>query len=60
MNEPQKVNRISNESAPKTKIITLNNKYVPKGIKLAIAVEGNKVLSKNALKKITRNLASQM
>lgn len=47
-------------SAPNTKIITLNNKYVPKGVCFAIAVESNKKLSKNALKKITRNLASQM
>lgn len=43
-----------------TKVITLNNKHVPKNVYLAIAVEKNKHLSKNALKKITRNLASQM
>lgn len=47
-------------SAPNTKIITLNNKYVPKGVCLAIAIKNNKNLSKNALKKITRNLVSQL
>lgn len=56
--EPQKLNSISNP--PKTKIITLNNKYAPKGVHLAIAVEKNQKLSKNALKKITRNLAAQL
>lgn len=50
----------SNPSAPKTKILELNNKYVPKGVRLAIAVDKDKKLSKNALKKITRNLASQL
>lgn len=58
LEEPQ--NKISKQEAPKTKIITLNNKYVPKGVQLAIAVEHNKKLSKNALKKITRNLAGQL
>lgn len=60
LEEPQNLNRISKSSPPKTKVITLNNKYVPKGVHLAIAVEHNKKLSKNALKKITRNLASQL
>lgn len=60
VNKPQKVNRTSNPLPPNTKIITLNNKYVPKGVQLAIAVETNKTLSKNALKKITRNLAAQL
>lgn len=46
--------------APQTRIITLNNKNVPPGVHLAIAVDKSKYLSKNALKKITRNLASQM
>lgn len=40
----------------KTRIINLNNKYVKKGVCLATAVENTKFLSKNALKKITRNL----
>lgn len=40
----------------KTRIIKLNNKFVQKGVHLAIAVEKNTFLSKNALKKITRNL----
>ena len=43
-----------------TRIINLNNKNVPKGIHLAIAVDKNRYLTKNALKKITRNLANQM
>lgn len=46
--------------ASDTKIIQLNNKYVPKGVHLAIAIDKNKKLSKNAIKKITRNLASQL
>lgn len=42
-----------------TRIISLNNKYVPEGVRLAIAVDKNKQLSKNALKKLTRNLLSE-
>lgn len=49
-----------NESADRTRIITLNNKYTPNDVYLAVAVKKDKFLSKNALKKITRNLASQM
>lgn len=56
--EPQTIN--SRPEPPNTKIITLNNKYAPAGVRLAIAVEKNKKLSKNALKRITRNLASQL
>lgn len=43
-----------------TRIIKLNNKYVQKGVHLAIAVDKSKFLSKNALKKITRNLNQMM
>lgn len=57
--EPKLSNRTS-KSAPNTKTIKLNNKYVPNGVQLAISVDRNKKLSKNALKKITRNLLSQM
>lgn len=42
------------------RIIPLNNKFVPNGVQLAIAVKGKQQLSKNALKKITRNLLAQM
>lgn len=42
------------------RVIALNNKLVPNGVQLAIAVKGKQRLSKNALKKITRNLLSQM
>lgn len=45
--------------APSLKTIVLKNKYVPNGIKLSIAVEPNKKLSKNARKKITRKLISE-
>lgn len=47
-------------SASSIRIITLNNKNVPQGVHLAIAVEKTKFMSKNALKKITHNLANQM
>lgn len=43
-----------------TRIIELKNKNVPAGIQLAIAVETNKRYSKNALKKITRKLISEL
>ena len=43
-----------------TRILTLNNKLVPQGVRFAIAVDANKTYTKNALKKITRNLLSQM
>lgn len=56
--EPQSVNR--NKQAPKPNIVTLNNKYVPDGVQLAIAVKNKKKLSKNALKRITRNLVAQL
>lgn len=42
------------------RIIQLNNKYVPKGVHFAIAVDKTKFLSKNSLKKITRNLTKMM
>lgn len=48
----------SNKQAPSTNtnanIITLNNKYVSNGVQLAIAVQKNRKLSKNALKRITQ------
>lgn len=52
----------TNESKPPvgTRVINLFNKHVPKGVHLAIAVDNTKRLSKNALKKITRNLASDL
>lgn len=56
----KKTTQQHSEQKPSTRIITLNNKNVPKGVHFAIAVEKSKYLSKNALKKITRNLASQM
>lgn len=43
-----------------TRIITLKNKNVPAGVHLAIAVDKSKFFSKNALKKIARNLAKEM
>lgn len=43
-----------------TRILTLNNKLVPQGVRFAIAVDANKTYTKNALKKITRNLLSQI
>lgn len=60
--EPQVVNKNSNSNLvpPNTRIITLGNKNVPEGVHLAIAIDKNKFLSKNALKKITRNLLSQI
>lgn len=51
---------VANQASDGTRIIDLRNKNVPKGVHLAIAVDKNKRLSKNALKKITRNLANQM
>lgn len=45
---------------PTTRIINLKNKNVPDGIHLAIAVDKSKIFSKNALKKITRNLCSEI
>lgn len=41
------------------RIIDLHNKNVPKGVHMAITVDSNKKYSKNALKKITRDLAKQ-
>lgn len=43
-----------------TRVINLHNKNVPEGVHLAIAVDNRKNLSKNALKKITRNLAGEL
>lgn len=48
------------ESEHATRIITLHNKNVPPGVHLAIAVDRSKYLSKNALKKIARKIASQI
>lgn len=42
-----------------TRIIELKNKNVPQGVYFAIAVDKDKHYTKNALKKITRKLASQ-
>lgn len=42
-----------------TRVISLQNKNVPDGMHLAIAVRKNKFYSKNALKKITRKLANE-
>lgn len=42
-----------------TRIISLENKHVPNGVHLAIAVSKSKFYSKNALKKITRKLANE-
>lgn len=60
--EPQQIDSISNSNstAPKTKILKLNNKYVPKDFNLTITIDKNKKLSKNALKKLTRKLISEM
>lgn len=58
--EKSVVDKLEPTPAERTKIITLNNKHTPNNVYLAIAVDKNKYLSKNALKKITRNLASQM
>lgn len=59
--EQQKVQKQAPQPAPKgTRIIELNNKNAPQGVHLAISVDKNKFYSKNALKKITRNLANQM
>lgn len=46
--------------AAPTRVIQLKNKNAPQGVHLAIAVENTKYLSKNALKKITRDLAKQI
>lgn len=43
-----------------SRIITINNKHVPEGVHMAIAVKKDKYLSKNALKKIARKLAAQI
>lgn len=43
-----------------TRIITLNNKNVPAGVHFAVAVDKKRFYSKNALKKITRKLMSQI
>lgn len=45
-------------TADRTQII-LSNKYVPKDVHLAIFVDKSKHISKNKLKKITRNLVTQ-
>lgn len=47
-------------TADGTRVIELRYKNVPQGVHLAIAVDKSKFLSKNALKKITRNLAKQL
>lgn len=59
MEEKSQTNNLKSEP-PKARVITLNNKYAPKGVQLAIAVDRNKKLSKNALKKITRGLVAQL
>lgn len=51
---------VESKSAPHSKTLNLKNKYVPNGVQLSIAVGHNKTLSKNAKKKITRNLISQL
>lgn len=51
---------IIEQKSEEARIIPLHNKIVPNGVQLAIAVKGKQRLSKNALKKITRNLLSQM
>lgn len=43
-----------------TRVIELKNKNAPQGVHSAIAVDKNKYYSRNALKKLTRNLANQM
>lgn len=56
---PQLIEKQQNPSDNKieeSRILFLNNKIVPKGVQFAIAVDKNKHYSKNALKKITRNL----
>lgn len=60
LGQSNNLNQNSKPLPPNTKIIQLNNKYVPKGVHLAIAIEKNKKLSKNAIKKITRNYAAQL
>lgn len=47
-------------TADGARVIELRNKNVPQGVHLAIAVDKSKFLSKNALRKITRNLVNQM
>lgn len=49
-----------NEKIKTQRIIKTNNKYVPKGEQLSILIDKKKYLSKNQLKKITRNLLSQL
>lgn len=55
----QKSSSFSQSSPAETRIIHLNNKNVPAGIHFAIAIQKNVFLSKNALKKVTRKIASQ-
>lgn len=56
----QTINRpIIERERQNTRVISLENKHVPKGIHLAIAVSKSKFYSKNALKKITRKLANE-
>lgn len=50
----------ANDKPSDARIIPLNNKLIPKGVQLVIAVDANKKYTKNALKKITRNLMNQM
>lgn len=59
---PQKPNNPNNiaHKKPTTRTINLKNQNVPNGVHLAIAVDKNKHFSKNALKKITRNLCSEL
>lgn len=46
--------------SPETKILDLRNKCVPAGVQMAIFVKGGTKLTKNALKKITRNLTKDL
>lgn len=48
------------QASNNTRIISLHNKNVPEGVQLAIAVDSKKYYSKNALKKITRNLTKNL
>lgn len=54
------VDSLSQKEVDCTRIINLRNKNVPQGVHLAIAVDSSKFYSKNALKKITRNLSKQL
>lgn len=59
--QQQQIQERASQPAPKgTRVITLNYKHAPEGVQLAIAVDKNKRYSRNALKRITRNLANQM